>query len=106
MVEYVSNNVAPNLCSDLIVAYFKALSTQIKVIFHKIPGGDHVSASMSSFSALNHLEPTFNVSVPTLLNAVFLFDNGDNSASWSPYPDLAEGIRNCLIEGVGCLPRK
>ena len=64
-----------------------------------------MSASML-FTALNHLEPTFNVSVPALLNAVFLFKDGNNSALWSPYPDLAEGICNRLVEAVGCLPRK
>jgi hypothetical protein len=27
VVEYVSNNVAPNLCSDLVTTCFKALGT-------------------------------------------------------------------------------
>jgi hypothetical protein len=50
--------------------------------------------------------PRFNVSVPALLNAVFLCKDGNDSASWSPYPNLAEGIRNRLVEAVGRLPRE
>jgi hypothetical protein len=51
--------------------------------------------------------PTYNVSIPALPNAVFSFvdEDAEESASWSPHPDLPDGIRNRVVEAVGRQPR-
>jgi hypothetical protein len=50
---------------------------------------------------------TYNVSVPALPDAVFSFvdEDAEESASWSPHPDLPVGIRNRLVDAVGRQPR-
>jgi hypothetical protein len=57
---------------------------------------------MSPPTAINYLEPTFNVSVPARPDGVFIIrDEEENlSASWCPEPDLEPGIRNRLIKAV------
>ena len=63
---------------------------------------------MSSLSEASRHEPTFNLSVPALPGAIFSYSNADldTSVSWTPHPDLLEGIRNRVIEAVSRLPRK
>jgi hypothetical protein len=63
---------------------------------------------MSLPTASTRLEPIFNVSAPALPNHTFIYvdeESGD-SVSWCPHPDLAEGIRDRLIDAVGRVPRK
>jgi MULE transposase domain len=63
---------------------------------------------MSSFAAVNRLEPAFNVSIPARPGATFTHTdemNDDLSASWCPHPDLETGIRNRLVLAVGRMPR-
>jgi hypothetical protein len=52
--------------------------------------------------------PQFNLAVPALPGAIFSYFSKDldRSVIWSPHPDLLSGIRNCLIEAVGRLPRR
>jgi hypothetical protein len=51
-------------------------------------------------------EPWFNVILSPHPEAVFSYvNNSDEVASWRPYPELPEGIRNPLVEAVGRLPR-
>ena len=61
---------------------------------------------MSSLSEAQ--EPTFNLSVPALPGATFSYSNADldTSVSWTPHPDLLEGIRSRLVDAVSSLPRK
>jgi hypothetical protein len=50
----------------------------------------------------------FNLSLPARLDNKFFFideENDDVSVSWTPHPDLSEGILNRLVEAVGRLPR-
>jgi hypothetical protein len=63
---------------------------------------------MSSFTAVDRIEPTFNVSVPALPNHTFIYidEESNDSASWSPHPDLTDGIRDRLVNAVDKLPRK
>jgi hypothetical protein len=66
---------------------------------------------MSSFAAVSRVEPierAFNLAVPALPNATFVYadEESDASVSWSPHTDLAVGIRNRLVDAVGRLPRK
>jgi hypothetical protein len=53
---------------------------------------------MSSFTAVVRIEPTFNVYVPALPNHTFIYidEESSDSASWSPYADLADDIRGRL----------
>ena len=61
---------------------------------------------MSSFTAVNRHEPWFNISLEVKSDAVFSYVEGDEVISWRPHPELPDGIRNPLIDAVGCLPRK
>jgi hypothetical protein len=62
---------------------------------------------MSSLSEASRNEPPFNLSIPALPDAMFIYidEERNSSVSWSPYSDLARGIRNPLVEAVGRLPR-
>jgi hypothetical protein len=63
---------------------------------------------MSLLTAVDRIEPTFNVSVPALPNHTFIYidEESSDSVSWSPYPDLADGIRDRLVNTVNRLSRK
>jgi hypothetical protein len=63
---------------------------------------------MSSFPAVNRLEPAFNVSIPALSDGLFSYhdEDLDISVSWSPHPNLVPGIRQRVVEAVGRLPRE
>jgi hypothetical protein len=50
----------------------------------------------------------FNLSIPALPDAIFVYvdkNNDDTSVSWSPHADLAPGIRNRLINAVSRLSK-
>jgi hypothetical protein len=61
---------------------------------------------MSSLTAVNRHEPWFNISLEVKSDAVYSYVEGDEVISWRPHPELPDGIRNPLINAVGCLPRK
>jgi hypothetical protein len=63
---------------------------------------------MSPLTVVNYIQPTFNVSVPTRPDRVFIIRNKEEnlSTSWCPNPDLEPGIRNRLIKAVGRMPRE
>jgi hypothetical protein len=61
---------------------------------------------MSSSTAVDRLEPWFNISLKVESDAVFSYFEDEEVVNWRPHPELPESIRNPLIDAVGRLPRK
>jgi hypothetical protein len=62
---------------------------------------------MSSLSEASRSEPRFNLLIPALPDAMFIYidEERNYSVSLSPHSALTSGIRNPLVEAVGCSPR-
>jgi hypothetical protein len=62
---------------------------------------------MSSSATTNVASLTYNLLIPALPDMVFSFvdEETEESVSWRPHPDLADGIRNRLVSAIGRQPR-